>query len=223
MVTSGGWPGDSQGRLRRLGRLDDIPIPNPAIADFLLSARLRSEVERVTATILAAYVNSLPMSEPDPNVPGAGKMNLRRHAGSRVEIVDTEMGPRWVGWVTNDAESYRPPKAPDRAPYARFIEYGKPSKGIPGGYHLRRAAELVASSQMLNAASTAYGGDIPSAPRMPPGISYEPRGRGSQFRGARGRFVKAPIFRDGRGRIVPNPYKRATTSGRAKRKKPRKN
>ena len=165
-----------ESRLRRI----NIPTPNPAMAEWLMGAECRGMVERVTAEIYTVYARTLPASEFDPDVPGSGEQNLRRHASWHV-YTDGFGGEhdRWFGAVTNDALSYRPQRG---APYPRFIEYGKPSKGVPGQHQLREAAHLVA-------------GQIGSGINLP-GISRVERGRGSKLRGSDGRFVSNPLNRD---------------------------
>lgn len=108
-------------------------------------------------------------------------MNLRRNADYYVEIggwgVEKD---RWFGWVTNDAQSYRP--ARDQ-PYSGTIEYGNPRRNIPAGHQLRDAA-------------TRLYGEISGGIRSVPGVQYEAAGRGSKLRGGRGRFVANPLAYD---------------------------
>lgn len=156
------------GALRRI----NIPSPNPALADWLLGSESRAVVEEVTSEIFVAYRNTLPV------ITG----NLKRGA-----YMDVRVGgwgsdqDRWFGYVGNNALSYRPRRG---YLYGRFIEYGKPTRGIPGQHQLQRAAHAVAGGL-----STAGGVNIP-------GVSHEPRGRGSKLRGAGGRFIRNPLNRD---------------------------
>lgn len=161
-------------RLRRI----NIPTPNAALAEWLTGPECRAAVEEVTSRIYTVYARTLPASEFDPDVPGSGQQNLRRHAYWNVY----QEGDRWFGEVGNDALSYRPQRG---QPYPRYIEYGKPSKGVPGQGQLRAAAHLVA------------GGLSDSGHTNLPGISHAERGRGSRLRDRKtGRFVSNPLNRD---------------------------
>lgn len=156
------------GRLRRI----NIPSPNPALADWLMGTECRGVVQEVTEKIFVTYQNTLPV------ITG----NLRRGAYMRVDHggFGAEQD-RWFGWVGNNALSYRKQR---NQPYPRYIEYGKPTKGVPGQYQLRRAAELVAGGL-----GTAEGINIP-------GVTRDSRLKGSGLRGARGRIVANPLVQD---------------------------
>jgi len=169
---------DDLNRLRRI----NIPIPNKDLARWLAGPECRGLVERVTTEIYTIYRRTLPASDLDPKVPGSGTQNLRR--GADMMIARGGFGgdqDRWFGWVSNHALSYRPRRG---EPYPRFIEYGKPSKGIPGQHQLRNAAAIVAGQ-----IGTSEGVNLP-------GISRAERGRGSKIRGGSGRFVRNPLNRD---------------------------
>ena len=119
--------------LRRTGDTE-IQIPNPALEAWLMSEDCRKEVLRVTNLIMVAYKNLLPYETG----------NLKAGAGAGIK----NGPPRPVGYVLNKALSYRPTKG---QPYPRFIEYGKPTKGIRGGHQLVRAAEMVAGNALERA------------------------------------------------------------------------
>lgn len=158
----------NQDSLRRI----DIPVPNPALADWLTGPQCKAIVTEVTTDIYLAYRNTLPV------ITG----NLQEGADMDVEIGGFgEDHDRWMGRVYNRALSYRRTRG---KPYPRYIEYGKPSRGVPGQYQLRRAAHLVA------------GGLGDAAGINIPGLSAVPAGRGSRLRGDRGRFVRNPLNRD---------------------------
>lgn len=159
-------------RYERLRRIN-VPVPNPGLAEWLMGAESRRVVEEVTTEIFNAYYNTLPV------ITG----NLRRGAYMYVDVDTWGPGgsPRWFGYVGNKALSYRPRRG---YLYGRFIEYGKPTRGIPGQHQLARAAELVA-------------GDIGRRGGINiPGVAREPRGRGSKLRGAGGRFIEDQLARD---------------------------
>ncbi len=155
-------------RLRRI----NIPIPNPSLAAWLMSPQCKAVVEQVTSEIFVAYHNTLPV------ITGNLKRGAYMHVGHGGFGEDQD---RWFGWVGNRALSYRPQRG---KPYPRYIEYGKPTKGVPGQGQLRRAAHLVAGGL-----GDAAGVNIP-------GLSSAPEGRGSRLRGAGGRFVANPLNRD---------------------------
>lgn len=133
--------GPGPGAIRRV----KIPVPNPGLAEWLLGPECKSSVRAVTEAVYTIYVNTVPVRRPkddDPeDWPPPG--NLKRGAAWDVGIGGWGKNDRYFGWVYNDALSYRKQKG---QPYPRFIEYGKPSKGKPGGYHLQKAAEIVAQN-----------------------------------------------------------------------------
>lgn len=156
-------------RLRRI----HIPTPNPALADWLMSPEAKAIVTDVTAEIFTIYRNTLPVRTG----------NLQR--GAEMDVVRGGFGEekdRWYGYVTNTALSYRKQQG---KPYPRYIEYGKPSRGVEGQYQLQRAANLVASGLGNTSAFNI------------PGLSRTPSGR---LRGAGGRFVRNPLNRPSRTR-----------------------
>lgn len=168
-------------RLDRMRRIN-IPTPNADLEKWLMGPECRALVERVTTEIYTLYQYTLPASRFDPRVPGSGEHNLRRGA----DMMIAQGGwygeqDRWFGWVTNHALSYRKKRG---EPYPRYIEYGKPTKGIPGQGQLRNAARVVAGEL-----GTEIGVNLP-------GISRVERGRGSTLRGSGGRFVRNPLNRD---------------------------
>lgn len=115
-------------RLRRI----NINIPNDQLSKWLLGPQCKAAVTKVTAEIYSIYVSSLPVVT--GNLRGGADMYVD-HGGWGVDQ------DRWFGFIGNHALSYRNTKG---QPYPRFIEYGKPTKGIDGGHHLQRAADLVA-------------------------------------------------------------------------------
>lgn len=151
-------------RIRRI----NIPVPNPGLAEWLNGPECRAQVEMITQRIFVAYQQALPV------ITG----NLKRGAYYYVDKggwgADKD---RWFGWVGNNALSYRKTK---NQPYPRFIEYGKPTRGIEGQHQLRDAIGEMADGLSVNL----------------PGISSAPEGRGSRLRGAGGRFVANPMNRD---------------------------
>lgn len=164
----------AEDRLFRTGDMD-IPIPNKAMAQFMVSERLRSAIMVIAVEVYNIYRQNLPASEPDPNwkggSPGPGEQTLRRGAFVRTRKVDSGGGLRWHAWVGNKALSYRPQRL---QPYPRFIEYGKPSRGIAGGGQLRAAAAAVAGRADVSRsaglvarglANPAYGQARPAARR----------------------------------------------------------
>lgn len=155
-----------KGSLRRI----NVPVPNRQLEEWLMGSECRTRIENITTLIYSAYVNYLPASEFDPKVPGSGERNLKRGAYYRVGLGhEWGYGTRWFGYVGNNALSYRKTR---NKPYPRYIEYGKPTKGIPGRYDL------------ANAVNDAMGGEF-----LMPGVTPVPQGRGSQLRGAGGRFI----------------------------------
>ena len=184
---------DANLRIRRI----QIPIPNPALAEWLNGPEMYSAVRNVVDQVHAIYLNSL------PELTGNLKYGIENVDEAAVGFADGQHGAykvvkkggwmtadgggagsatyidqRWFGWVGNNALSYA--KQVDQ-PYPRFIEYGKPSKGKPGQHQLREALAVVAK----DFASPA-GVNIP-------GITREPKGRGSTLRGAGGKFIENPL------------------------------
>jgi hypothetical protein len=147
---------DPKGRLFRTGDMD-IPIPNKALGEWLVSPQCKAAVTEIAQHVWREYVNALPESRVDFNVPGSGLQNLKKGAKIAVGIIDSGGGPRYHAWVVNRALSYRNQKW---QPYPRFIEYGKPSKGIKGGRQLRNAAEAVARAGLARQSASVAGGLI---------------------------------------------------------------
>lgn len=143
----------------RLYRVPDferwnIPIPNAALEEFLVSDKCKEAVERIAIEVMRAYVGLLPESQPGQWA-GSGKRTLKR--GARVGMkLDSRLGtPRHTAWVLNKAVSYRKSVG---QPYPRAIEYGNPATGAAGGHQLQRAAEMVAGKRVQEAARAVLGG-----------------------------------------------------------------
>lgn len=147
---------DPKGRLFRTGDMD-IPIPNKAMAEWLVSPQCKAAVTEIAQHVYRLYRATAPASRVDFNVPGSGQENLRKGAKIAVGIIDSGGGPRYHAWVINRAVSYRNQKG---QPYPRFIEWGKPSKGIKGGHQLRNAAEQVARQGLAKQSASIAGGLI---------------------------------------------------------------
>lgn len=161
--------GGGKGSLRRI----NVPVPNKDLGEWLAGSECRGKIENITSLIYTAYVNYLPASEPG-QWKGSGRRVLKRGAYMNVALGhEWGGGVRWFGYVGNRALSYRKTR---NQPYPRFIEYGKPARGIPGRYDLAQAAAQVA------------GGDF-----LMPGVTRVPEGRGSTLRGAGGRFISNPM------------------------------
>lgn len=139
-----------KGTLRRLGDLE-VPIPNDALQEWLVSDACRDAVTRIGERVLALYVENLPASAPPrrgqktysyQGNTGPGQFNLKRKAGLKRAIrTDPGQTPRWQAWVINTALSYRSTQG---KPYPQWIEY-KYSKGGA----LRRAANKVAGELIM--------------------------------------------------------------------------
>lgn len=163
-------PPSHEDRLRRIS----IPTPNKGLAEWLMGSECRALVEAATMEIHAAYQNSLPVRTG----------NLRDGAGWYVGHGGWGgEQDRWFGWVFNRALSYRPQTG---YLYGRFIEWGKPSRGIPGQHQLRNATHSVLSSMASVSAVNAVAERSTRTGRF---------GRGNTAhrqvqRDARGRFVK---------------------------------
>lgn len=113
-----------ESRLRRIS----IPTPNRGLAEWLKGSECRAMVEAATMEIFAVYQNSLPART---GTLRAGAYYTVDHGGWGAEQ------DRWFGWVGNRALSYRKTRG---YLYGRFIEWGKPTRGIPGQHQLRNAA-----------------------------------------------------------------------------------
>lgn len=175
MASGQGVEVSSKERLRRI----DIPVPNPALAEWLFSPECQRLVADVTSEIFVAYQNSLPV------VSGELRDSAYWRVGHGGWGSDQD---RWFGYVGN------------RAPYARVIEYGatitgvrtrKEYKRVPGGRvdesYLSVRSEVVTrriegQHQLRDAVDRITGGGF-SAPRVPRRRQLPPRD-------ARGRFTK---------------------------------
>ncbi len=185
---------DKNLRIRRI----EIPIPNPALQEWLNGPEMYSAVRAVVDRVHTLYQNSLPvltgnLRYGNENVDEAavgfadgqhGAYKVVKKGGWMTADGGgagsaTYIDQRWFGWVGNNALSYA--KKVDQ-PYPRFIEYGKRSRGIAGQGQLREALAYVAKDF-----ASPTGVNIP-------GITREPKGRGSTLRGARGRFVENPLI-----------------------------
>lgn len=120
----------NEARLRRIS----IPTPNKGLAEWLMSKECKAMVTEATMEIFSAYQNSLPVRTGNLR---DGAYWTVGHGGWRGEQ------DRWFGWVGNRARSYRKTRG---YLYGRFIEYGKPSRGIEGQHQLRNATHSVLSS-----------------------------------------------------------------------------
>jgi hypothetical protein len=201
---------DPLGRLRRTGDID-IPIPNPALAKWLLSPECEVAVRNAAQQVYDAYYQALPMSKRDPKVKGSGQQRLKKGAGIYVEI----QNDRWQSWVINKAMSYRPTK---NKPYPRYIEYGKENRDgsrSNAGHQLRDAAMRVFGNKMTAADGISSAGGYspgsgrselleprarparkPAAPAAPPKIlnvmQQKAARRAALEEAARNRFKKPP-------------------------------
>jgi hypothetical protein len=186
---------DANLRIRRVM----IPIPNPALQEWLNGPEAFKAVKDVVDKVWVAYQNELPVRTGNlrygfENVDEAAVAYAEGQRGAYRVVKRggwiaaegggagsaTYMEERWMGWVGNNALSYN--KKKDQ-PYPRFIEYGKKSRGRAGQGQLAEAVAKVAG-----AFAQPQGVNIP-------GISYVPEGRGSKLRGSyRGRFVANPLI-----------------------------
>lgn len=144
---------DPRGRLRHTGDVD-IPIPNPALAEWFKSPQCEAAVRNAAQQVYEAYYQALPASFVGP-VTGSGERRLKRGAGIEVQL----MNERWNSWVINTALSYRRTRG---QPYPRFIEYGKKNADgthTAAGHQLRDAAAAVMKAK-LGAAAAAVGGGM---------------------------------------------------------------
>lgn len=162
-------PPSDESRLRRIS----IPVPNKGLAEWLMSPQCRELVESVTMEIHSVYQNSLPV------ITGNLREGAYWHVGHGGWGGEQD---RWFGWVGNRARSYRNKKG---YLYGRFIEWGKPTRGIEGQHQLREAVHLVMSS----------------LPNINPVNAVAERGRGSG-RFGRGNTVHRQMQRDARGRFI---------------------
>ena len=144
---------DPSNRLLRVGDWAlDIPIPNPALQEWLNGPECEAALREITGEIFRLYVNYLPRRTG----------TLRRGAGTMIQRMAVPgQTERWYGWVTNRALSYRKTKG---KPYPRFIEYGKANVDehgnptgtrTPAGMQLRNAAYKVAERRMGTASEAA--------------------------------------------------------------------
>lgn len=118
-----GKPAKFDARLLRVGDyIFDVPIPNPALQEWLNSEDARKAIGRVVHEIRIAYTNYLPERT------GALRAGTDAWVGRRTYPGQTE---RFYGWVGNRALSYRKRRG---QPYPRFIEYGKANVAPNPGY-----------------------------------------------------------------------------------------
>ncbi|MFM8798894.1 MAG: hypothetical protein ACKODT_08050 [Fluviibacter sp.] len=143
-----------------------IPIPNPALAEWLRGPECRAAVSEIAQEIFSIYQNTVPVREG----------NLKRGA-----YWDVQLGgwgaekDRYFGIVGNRAVSYRGQKG---KPYPRYIEGG--TRKMPGQHQLENAVAAVT-------------GDISAGAMAIPGLRYNPKGRGSTLQGPGGKFIRNPL------------------------------
>lgn len=160
------------GRLLRI----NVPTPNPAIAEALVSPRMADLVEAHTEAVLNVYRATLPRRTG----------NLRDGAYHYMALSDWDdgygIGQRWFGYVGNRALSYRGKRG---VRYAGVIEYGEGSRAGQG--HLRRALATVMGHAAV--------GSLPAARNTTP-RSYgdrNPKTGNLNFRDRKGAFTKSPL------------------------------
>lgn len=152
----------------------DIPIPNPGLAEWLRGPECYAAMATIASEIYTIYQNTVPAPPSPPGLPRTG--NLRDKAYWSVEMggwgTDKD---RWFGIIGNRAVSYRGQLG---MPYPRYVEGG--TRRMAGQHQFRDAVAAVTGEVL--------GGGLTI-----PGITHDPRGRGSQLRGPGGKFIKNPL------------------------------
>lgn len=118
---------DQQRRLYRVS----IPIPNPALREWLTGPQCLRMVEERTAEVFAIYEAMLPIRTTRLNrdpAPGHLKKSAYYRVGRGGFGAEKD---RWFGWVGNTAD------------YAAVIEWGSRKRNIPGRHDLKKAGAIV--------------------------------------------------------------------------------
>lgn len=144
----------------------EIPIPNPALAEWLRGPECYKAMAKIAAEIYSLYTNTLPFRTG----------NLKKGAYWSVELQGWgDENDRWFGIVGNRAVSYRGQKG---KPYPRYVEGG--TRRMPGQNQFKNAVAAVT-------------GEVLSGGLSLPGVRPNPSGRGSRLIGPDGRFMRDPL------------------------------
>lgn len=172
----------AQDQLARIHRLE-IPVPNPALQEWLVSNHCRRAVVRFTEEVLAEW-RRLVEVRTGTLLRGAYEIyaisNIEGTGGLHTST------PRWVGWIANPV------------PYAAVHEWGKSGTRFKGHHEMARAASLVAAGKGRAGLLKGFHDiKIPSRDADPRGLRGNfPKAMGNMPKAAR-RSMPKQAFRGG--------------------------